>query len=404
MSDLWQLRVYEQSKRVCTADLSGPAELGRQTAIEETLYTPRLAAGRHRVAIAPKDERATSRQQILVEPQVGGGFLVTNLGGERPITLPDGSELAPKGRCAVAAEGLLRLGTKAIRLSRADSRKSSLQSLAEVTVAPGKYAVRTGLLHTLAPSSAAGVDLKQLLQWLRAAADVLQSAASSADFFDKAARAVVDLVNLDSGQVLLLRQDEWKLEAYYTAARFNGEEPNPPSNQVLAKVRQEKRVFWEVPDGSQHAASSLLEVDAVVAAPILDGQGAVIGALYGDRRGAASSAVPKPITEVEAVLVEVLARGVAAGLVRQKQEGAVLAAHVQFEQFFTPELARQLARQPNLLQGRDTEVSILFCDIRGFSRISQRLGPARTMEWIGDVLGTLSNCVRDHAGVLGTGM
>ena len=400
MSDLWQLRVYEQSKRVCTADLSGPAELGRQTALEETLYTPRLAAGRHRVAIAPKDERSTSRQQILIEPRSDGAFLVTNTGGERPITLPDGTELAPKRQCVVAAEGMLRLGTKGIRLSRSDNRKSSLQSLSDMTVAPGRYAGGVGALPILARASATEASLKQLLQWLRAAADVLQSAAGSADFFGKAARAVVDLVHLDSGQVLLLRQDEWKLEAYHTAARFKGVEPNPPSNQVLQKVRQEKKAFWEVPDASLHAASSLLEVEAVVAAPILDGQGAVIGALYGDRRGGGATVIAEPITELEAVLVEVLARGVAAGLVRQESEKAVLAAHVQFEQFFTPELARQLARQPNLLDGRDTEVSILFCDIRGFSRISQRLGPAKTMEWIGDVMGTLSDCVRNHAGVL----
>ena len=399
MSDQWRLLVFDQGKPVCTAELTGPAELGRQTAVEETLYTPRAAGGRQRLAIALKDERSTSRQQILVEPRADGGFLVTNIGGERPITLPDGSDLAPKAQRVVEAETALRLGTKSMRLSRADGRKSSLQSLAEVTVAPGRYS-GGGSLPILPRSAAADAGLKSLLQWLRAAADVLQSAAGSADFFEKAARAVVELVHLDSGQVLLLRQDEWKLEAYYTDTRFRGVEPNPPSHHVLQKVLQEKRAFWDVPDASKNASSSLLEVEAVVAAPILDGQGAVIGALYGDRRGGAATVVTQPITELEAVLVEVLARGVAAGLVRQEQEKAVLAAHVQFEQFFTPELARQLARQPNLLDGRDTEVSILFCDIRGFSRISQRLGPAKTMEWIGDVMGTLSDCVRSQAGVL----
>ena len=149
MSDLWQLRVYEQNKRVCTADLTGPAELGRQTALEETLYTPRLAAGRHRVAIAPKDERSTSRQQILVEPRPDGSFLVTNIGGERPITLPDGSDLLPKDQRVVAAEGMLRLGQKAIRLSRSDNRKSSLQSLSDATMAPGKYSGGVGSLPAL---------------------------------------------------------------------------------------------------------------------------------------------------------------------------------------------------------------------------------------------------------------
>jgi adenylate cyclase len=145
---------------------------------------------------------------------------------------------------------------------------------------------------------------------------------------------------------------------------------------------------------------SLREIDAVVAAPILDRHGTVIGALYGDRRQKLGSASTERITELKAMLVEVLARGIAAGLARLEQEQAVLAARVQFEQFFTPELSRQLARQPDLLQGRDTEVTILFCDIRGFSRISEHLGPARSVEWISDVMGALSDCVRAHAGVL----
>src|SRR5207244_4923878 len=118
--------------------------------------------------------------------------------------------------------------------------------------------------------------------------------------------------------------------------------------------------------------------------------GAVIGALYADRRRGSGSAGAGPITEVEALFVELLARGVAAGLARLEQEQSALAARVQFEQFFTPELARQLAEQPDPLKGRDAEVTVLFCDIRGFSRISERLGPAGTVEWIGDVLAALS--------------
>src|SRR5260370_351906 len=100
------------------------------------------------------------------------------------------------------------------------------------------------------------------------------------------------------------------------------------------------------------------------------------------------------------MLVELLAGSVAAGLARVEREREALAMRVQFEQFFTPELARELAAHPDLLLGRDREVSLLFCDIRGFSRISKHLGPAATMEWIGDVMGALSECVLAECGVL----
>jgi adenylate cyclase len=136
-----------------------------------------------------------------------------------------------------------------------------------------------------------------------------------------------------------------------------------------------------------------------VAAPILGADGQVIGALYGERRRAAAAPL-YPGGKLEAILVELLACGVATGLARQEQEKAALEAHVRFEQFFGPELARRLAREPNLLEGRHAEVTLLFCDVRGFSRFSEKLGPAETVRWMNDVLGELSERVLDERGVL----
>jgi class 3 adenylate cyclase len=50
--------------------------------------------------------------------------------------------------------------------------------------------------------------------------------------------------------------------------------------------------------------------------------------------------------------------------------------------------------------GRDTNVSILFCDIRGFSRIAEKLGPGKTVELMSDVMSVLTQCVLDREGVV----
>jgi len=73
-----------------------------------------------------------------------------------------------------------------------------------------------------------------------------------------------------------------------------------------------------------------------------------------------------------------------------------------FEQHFTPELARELARNPDpmKMQARHAEVSVMFCDIRGFSAVSERLGPATTIDWLGGVMGEFSSIVIDLGGVL----
>lgn len=73
----------------------------------------------------------------------------------------------------------------------------------------------------------------------------------------------------------------------------------------------------------------------------------------------------------------------------------------EFGQFFTPELARHFVRHPQLLKtGRDAEVTVMFCDIRGFSHISERLQPDETVRWLSDVMATFSDCVIEHRGVL----
>ncbi|MDF1753246.1 MAG: response regulator [Verrucomicrobiales bacterium] len=73
-----------------------------------------------------------------------------------------------------------------------------------------------------------------------------------------------------------------------------------------------------------------------------------------------------------------------------------------FEQYFTPELARELARNPDpmKMQARNEEVSMLFCDVREFSRISERLGPAQTVDWLSGIMGEFSSHVIDLGGVL----
>jgi adenylate cyclase len=245
-----------------------------------------------------------------------------------------------------------------------------------------------------------GPDVKDLLRWLQGALDVLQNAASSDEFFNQAALALRDLVRFDTGRVLLLEKGEWHTLALKPDRYDASGTARPPSQHVLGQLRAQKKTFWEQPGVGVDVALSLHHVAAVVAAPILNRDGEVIGALYGDRLRWGVWRDAPPVTELDAMLVQLLAREVAARLARLEQEQAALAARVQFEQFFTPELARQLERHPDLLEGREADVSVLFCDVQGFSGVSERLGPAGTVRWIGDVMQALSECVLAHDGVL----
>ncbi|MCU0719254.1 MAG: adenylate/guanylate cyclase domain-containing response regulator, partial [Pirellula sp.] len=53
-----------------------------------------------------------------------------------------------------------------------------------------------------------------------------------------------------------------------------------------------------------------------------------------------------------------------------------------------------------MYSGRLADVSVLFADIRNFSRISDRIGAQETIRWIREVMDRLSSCILSHDGTL----
>jgi adenylate cyclase len=399
MSDAFQIKVYDRQELVYeSADFTGPVELGRQADdTDGPLYSVKRKANRQRLVIARMEEDTISRLHMLVEPISKNRVRLTNLRDRLPLRLHDHTELAPKGACELTLPCLLPLGRKSVRI--APFMSLNLHSLPDMTRAPGTGGGALTGIRTWAMTPGVAVDKEAVLQWLQDVMAVLQSASNSLDFFQEAAQAAVNMVGLDSCRVLLTEKGAWKTEAF----KASTETPDPawrPSQHVLDRVRQDKKTFWQMPDEAESATNSLAAVKAVVAAPILDRKDEVIGALYGERRHDGRSMSLPQITNLEARFVELLACGIAAGLARVNEERAHMKSRVQFEQFFTPKLSRQLASHPDMLEGKDAEITVLFCDIRGFSRISERLGSAQTLDWINDVLDTVSDCVLTHGGVL----
>jgi adenylate cyclase len=397
MSTPLRLQVYEGQQAAYSTELTEAIELGRQDGSEDGPYAEEHLPGRRRVVIAGREERTVSRRHALLQPLPGGGVRLINLSDVQPVVLPDGRELEPRAWCELTLPVALLVGVKTVRVEAGEGAppQPALQALQEVTLAPTARPAPAP-----PPAALALPDAEALVRWLQATVAALHSAAGPGELFAQAARAVVDLAGLDSGRVLLLEGEAWREVATQARPRGRDRPPGPPSRRVLGEVRRQKRTLWEVPDAPDGVATSLTGVTAVVAAPVLDPRGELVGVLYGDRRQGVGPGQQRPITRLEALLVELLAVAVAAGLARHRHEEAAEAARVRFEQFFTPELARHLAAQPDLLEGREAEVSVLVCDIRGYGRISERLGARGTVAWLGDVLEALSECVQAHQGVL----
>lgn len=398
MRPLVRLEIYHQGVLVHSTELVRSLELGRQESVQEPLFTSQPGLAGDRMAFAPLERNTISRRHLLVEPLSESCLRIVNLNAKRALELADGS-LAPEGSQEVSLP--YRMELMGYRLDfvpltvTTPRRLISRQSITETSNREEESLLSIDLA-SLGPGQP-----ESIIAWLQAITTLLQSAAHSQDFFERAATAIVELAGLDSGRVLLYEEGRWREMARHFAPLADARSASrEPSMRMLEKMREKKQTETRRDSKLTDLRGSLTDVEAVIAAPILDGRGETIGALYGDRLQNESSLSPPTITRADVLLLETIAGGVGAGLARLEQERAALTAQVRFEQFFTPDLARQLADDPNLLVGRDTEVTLLFCDIRGFSAVAEKLGAAGTMQWINDVLGTLSDCVLKHRGVL----
>ena len=76
---------------------------------------------------------------------------------------------------------------------------------------------------------------------------------------------------------------------------------------------------------------------------------------------------------------------------REERERAYI--HGAFDKYLSPELVRQIADDPGKLElgGEEREMSVLVCDIRGFSRISEKYGPRQVIDFLIDFLTPMSD-------------
>ena len=339
------------------------------------------------------DDPYTSRDQLRVE-EVEGEIRIQNLGS--PITMPDGTQLAAGSAHKFVPPVRVAFGRSTLDIGLIPNEEdavgpgSSMQTIARPIAADS---------HTPRPPSAPTGRVPSadtLAQWFEALLTVQKSATGSSEFYADTARAVVELVGLDRGLVLLRRNDMFEVVASHSAG---GRENKQFSQRVLLQVRTERRTFFQSFQESGEA-QSLVGIEAIVASPIFGEDEKVVGVIYGSRDMLSAGANKPGIQPLEAQFVQVLAGAVSSGLARLAGEADAARARVQFEQFFSPQLAAALERDPQILAAKERELSMLFADLRGFSRISERIGASETYSLLSDILDRLTNQIMDHGGVV----
>ncbi len=416
-----ELSVWEGKNELWNGVSRTPLEIGRQQESDTGPLELQDLVTCQRLVIAPLSARAIPRQALRVESPVPGTIRICNIHPRLSFFI--GTEARPllPGEIYEATEEIIVslpenrtvrfavYGSKNIETPITDPPDEPFRTI-QATVDSTMESVNAGpvRLGQLMSGGDSDNNGRVAVDLVRSALTVVRQAAGSNEFFEAAVQSIASMVDLDRALALVREGNEWKIRAVHSADQSfalsskggtvssAGGTVSSFSQSLLARVLKTGKTVVYDPKNFLHTTdSSIMALDRAVAAPILDENSNVIGALYGDRRFG-SSETGEPIGDLEAALIEVMAGAVSSGLARQRQEKI----RSSLTQFFSAAVAERLEQDNDLLSGRDAEVTVLFCDIRGFSTISERVGPKRTIEWINDVLTELSECVMDTDGVL----
>lgn len=399
----FRVHLEKEGREAWSREFDCSIELGRQRQGEPEPISVVNDASGVRVIIAPMTEVAIGRQQLAIAPQGNGTVLVRNTSSAVPVRVNGNRELPAKQSEYFPMPVAFVVASLTIWLRQGEPESvagdAQMQSLANVTLAPGRSsrlwssgsAVDSG--RSIATSS-----VENLLRVLELTLDMLNSSKSPDEFYRRAAHSMVKVLGFDVGRVLLFRNNEWPEVATATTESTVENIGRVASRRILAEVHATQKAVWQ--NGQEgHTGQSLANIGSVLAVPILDESSHLVAVLYGERMVSLAS-LTQSVTNRDALVANLIAGAVASGISRMRLEQDASRLRHQFGQFFSPQLVRRLETQPDMLNAREVDASMLFCDIRGFSRISEKLGAARLFDWIKDVLGELSECVTTRDGVL----
>jgi adenylate cyclase len=342
-------------------------------------------------------DQSVSRDQLRIERLDGGRVRLRNLSQNRSVLLAGGAGLGVGASSELTLPTNLRVGDTEITLSAAEvpppvADETCFDQSLYLTIAEPARLSRSSSQRPLLKVLGDAPSVEKITQWLESVVGLQRAPAGSKEFYDQTARALVEFIDLELGMVVLRHGDnKWKIAGYCAA---NDRVNSRYSRTLLSEVVRQRRTFYQDTDTWKIDAASLASVEAVVVSPIFDMRDEVAGVLYASRTtGGAGRGKIRPL---EAQVVQLLAAGVSDNLARTE----AAKTQARFEQFFSAELARELERNPELLEGRNQEVTILSSDLRGFTSMSERIGPEITCRITRDVMERLSEPILGEGGVI----
>lgn len=237
------------------------------------------------------------------------------------------------------------------------------------------------------------------LQAMKKVIQALQEPINSPKYFKGIAEAVIRVMDMDRVQIITRHDGRWVYDEKNQFTKSANAEPELPSRKMLESVLSTGRLTTYPDDEQNGTSESLMEMQTAIASPLFDtsSNGELLGVLYADRLWKMGSRRNASITSDEKEFIAILTVATAYRLANLKKEKEL----TTYQQFFSQKvIANLLEKGEDFLDGKDTDVSVLFCDIRGFSKATDSMEANAAMQWLSDTLSELSAVVLDADGVL----
>lgn len=203
--------------------------------------------------------------------------------------------------------------------------------------------------------------------------EVIGGARTDAELFDRLCKLILAGVSIaDAAAILEISKDGPPRLRHWERRRETAGDFRPSNRLVLDTVRNQQRTVlhvWNAPAQESDQYTQMAEFDWAFCTPVLVPSGDA-WALYVAGRldvpfldGRTPSAQNLDL-QADVKFTELIAEVISA----VRRVNVLERERAMFRQFFAPPVLTALEDNPDLLEPRETDVTVLFCDLRGFSQ------------------------------------
>jgi adenylate cyclase len=377
----------------------------------------RLVVGRAPKSDIPIIDPTISRRHAELESSESG-FTIRDLGSSNG-TFVNGARIE-SGTATATAGDLVAFGKVGFRLQRAGAEAELPPAEPEIPTPPSSPAIRRPVrdahttiasVHsplTAVPQSPPTETLspadknRQKLATLLEVSKGLGKAADIDSLLDKIVRYAYQILDVDRVAILLV--DGGELVPKIVRDKRGGDSERAVPQSIARSALNDKVAILtdNAGEDTRFGGQSILmqQIRSAICCPLIGSEDNALGVLYVDSATTGNRFSDEDF-EFCIAFAGIAAVAIENGEFAQRIQRD-LVTRSNFERFFTPQLAKQIAESSESIRlgGDKRKVAVLFSDIRGFTALSETMRPEETASLLTEYFTQMVDCVFRHDGTL----